>query len=318
MVGGVAFDPYKKIGSTEVSWWTNQGSGAPSTTAQPNKFVVGDTAEVYELSGTQLNVRATPAGTSVGTRPNGATGTVLEGPVWAAFNGDIANSLWVWYRVRWSDGLEGWSTHNWLRKAVDLIPPTVTSSALQFETAPMHLTVGFSENVGPSVSSSDFVLTNLDTGGTYSLSAQYNQSTNVATISFGGMLPDGNYRLRVIGSGISDAAGNPMSGDHLLDFFVFAGDANRDRVVNISDFSILAARFNQPGTFSQGDFNYDGMVNISDFSILASKFNQSLAEPNGLARAVVPGRLSPAGGLWGVVPIEGNRMLDVLLGGDPV
>ena len=26
--------------------------------------------------------------------------------------------------------------------------------------------------------------------------------------------------------------------------------------MNITDFSILAARFNQPGTFSQGDFNY--------------------------------------------------------------
>ncbi|MCS7033609.1 MAG: peptidoglycan DD-metalloendopeptidase family protein [Phycisphaerae bacterium] len=284
MIGGEAFDPYRKIGSSEVSWWTNQGSGAPSTVAQPNKFVAGDLAEVYELSGSQLNVRAAPAGTAIGSKPNGAVGTVLEGPVWAAFNGDIANSLWVWYRIRWSDGLEGWSTHNWLRRFIDTVPPTVTGSEFLLETAPLRMTVSFSENVGPSLSTGDFVVTNLTTGGTTAPTVSYNSTTNVATLNFGGVLADGNYRLRVIAAGVHDPAGNPMTQDYFSDFFILAGDANRDRVVNMGDFSILAARFNQPATFSQGDFNYNGLAEIGDFGLLASRFNTSLPAPGDLPR----------------------------------
>ncbi|MBK8027318.1 MAG: hypothetical protein IPK19_39475 [Chloroflexi bacterium] len=57
------------------------------------------------------------------------------------------------------------------------------------------------------------------------------------------------------------------------------GNANGDTIVNISDFSILAAAF---GTVPDGaawdaraDFNRDNVVNISDFSILASSFGQT-------------------------------------------
>ncbi|MBK8027314.1 MAG: hypothetical protein IPK19_39455 [Chloroflexi bacterium] len=57
------------------------------------------------------------------------------------------------------------------------------------------------------------------------------------------------------------------------------GNANDDTIVNISDFSILAAAF---GTVPDGgawdaraDFNRDNVVNISDFSILAANFGQT-------------------------------------------
>jgi hypothetical protein len=39
-------------------------------------------------------------------------------------------------------------------------------------------------------------------------------------------------------------AGNPLSADYTFDFFVLAGDANRDRVVDINDLVILAQRYN--------------------------------------------------------------------------
>src|SRR5439155_1766231 len=121
-IAGVAFDPFAATGSSESSWWTNQGSGSPSTIANTNKFVVGDTAEVYDT--TSLNVRSpNPTSATIGTRTSGTTGTVLEGPVYAAFNNDWTNSLWVWYRIHWSDGLEGWSAQNWLRKPADTIAP---------------------------------------------------------------------------------------------------------------------------------------------------------------------------------------------------
>jgi GH43 family beta-xylosidase len=57
----------------------------------------------------------------------------------------------------------------------------------------------------------------------------------------------------------------------------FEGDANRDGVVNLTDFNTLASNFGlQTGaTWEQGDFNGDGAVNLTDFNALAGHFGQS-------------------------------------------
>src|SRR5439155_26258607 len=50
--------------------------------------------------------------------------------------------------------------------------------------------------------------------------------------------------------------------------------------VDLTDFTILAANFNQAGrTFPQGNFDYDaaGNVDLSDFTILAANFNNAVA-----------------------------------------
>lgn len=57
------------------------------------------------------NVRAAPAGTLLGTRAIGDTGTVLEGPVTATLPG---GSPLVWWRVDWDTGVDGWSFENGL------------------------------------------------------------------------------------------------------------------------------------------------------------------------------------------------------------
>lgn len=64
--------------------------------------------------------------------------------------------------------------------------------------------------------------------------------------------------------------------DHLVEDILLTnfGDANLDRVVNITDFAVLAAGFNQPGTWASGNFNNDATINISDFALLASHFNE--------------------------------------------
>jgi hypothetical protein len=70
-------------------------------------------------------------------------------------------------------------------------------------------------------------------------------------------------------------------------FFFLQGDANRDALVNLTDFNTLAANFGGTNrTFSQGDFNYDGTVNLADFNILASRFGH----------AVVPGAAGATSG----------------------
>ncbi len=324
-INRVAFDPYKANGGSEISWWVNQGIGAPSTAAQPNKLTVGDTAQVYETSqgsGAVLNVRGpNPTSSVIGTRRDGATGTVLQGPTFAAFNNDTNNSLWAWYKIRYADGLEGWSAQNWLRKAIDVTPPAITSATFLYETNPHRLAIGFTENVGASLSGDDFAVTNIATGQAFTTAAAFDAATNTAFVSLGGTLSDGNYRLRVKPSGITDSAGNvliatPPAGDYEHTFFVLAADANRDRAVNLDDFTALAANFGQTGNvFSQGNFNYspDGAVNLDDFTILASQFGKTIAAPADLPRAFTRTPMSPAKPLAHDLTFSTTRIIDELL-----
>jgi hypothetical protein len=117
----------------------------------------------------------------------------------------------------------------------------------------------------------------------------------------GAVVPDGNYRAQVLAT---DLAGNTMPSPFQMDFFILYGDADRDRDVDIADFSAVASNFNVGNrTFSQGDFNYDRITNIADFAILAQRFNNTLPAAGALPRAAgsfargLPG--SRAEGLFG-------------------
>ncbi|MDW8262118.1 MAG: glycosyl hydrolase family 18 protein [Phycisphaerales bacterium] len=169
---------------------------------------------------------------------------------------------------------------------IDTVAPTVLSLEFEYLTR-QAVRFDFSETVHPTFTIDDLTVSHVATSlpvpaGQMSLQ----RSGNVYHLGFngvpGGILPDGNYRLSIQTGSVTDVAGNALSGTPALDFFVLAGDANRDRSVNISDFSILAARFNLPGTFSQGDFNYNGTTELGDFSILAARFNTSLPAPGDL------------------------------------
>jgi hypothetical protein len=107
-----------------------------------------------------------------------------------------------------------------------------------------------------------------------------------ATWTHTGVLPDGNYRATLPAGSVADAAGNPLAADDTLDFFVLAGDANRDRVVNFADLLVVAKNYNKAGaTYAQGDFDYNGTVNFGDLLILAKSYNKTLAAP---AAALAP------------------------------
>lgn len=176
-------------------------------------------------------------------------------------------------------------------------PPTVLASSFQFLTE-QAVAISFSEDVSASFTAADVIVQNLTTSTTVppsQMSVSYSMATNTATITFPGfsseILPNGNYRVTVLGAGITDAAGNAMVGTHVLDFFVLAGDANRDRKVDITDLGILATNWQQsPRDWSQGDFDYSGLVDITDLGILATHWQAQLAAPapalSGAARAV--------------------------------
>lgn len=161
----------------------------------------------------------------------------------------------------------------------DNAPPLVTASAFQYEIKPVGVSYTFNQDVAGSVDTSDVVIRNLADNSTWPIGQVFYDAATFRAgygVDDSGVLPDGNYRATISAGAVRDLSANPMPGDVTLDFFVFAGDANRDRTVNLSDFAILAGRFNQPGTFSQGDFDYDRRIGIGDFSILASRFNTSL------------------------------------------
>ena len=78
---------------------------------------------------------------------------------------------------------------------------------------------------------------------------------------------------------VTDRATNPMANDAEVEFFVLAGDLNRDRLVNFDDLLILAQNYGLSNrTFSTGNVNYspDGLVDFSDLLLLSQRYGTSL------------------------------------------
>jgi hypothetical protein len=175
---------------------------------------------------------------------------------------------------------------------MDLSPPFVLSN--RFVHWPSHqMQFQTSENVTGSIDIDDLTLVNLTTGATtFALGMISNPATNVTTFfTSPPFLPDGNYRATLNPSGVTDAAGNPLSGPSVLEFFVLTGDVNRDRSVDGTDFALLAANFGKSGrTYEHGDLDGNTVVNGTDFALLAGNFGKTLPAPAALA----PATLAPA------------------------
>jgi uncharacterized delta-60 repeat protein len=176
----------------------------------------------------------------------------------------------------------------------DGTPPRMTDAVHVYDGRPPTLRLTFSEDLAGTVQATDFVLTNLATGQPVgrALTVSYDAASRRIEVTYTnqpGPLPNGNYRLLLPAGAVADAALTPTVEDSILDFFVLAGDINRDRSVNGTDFAILAANFGGTGkTYGEGDLNGDGAVNGSDFAILAGNFGRSLPAAQGVSAAAVP------------------------------
>ncbi|MFT3786687.1 MAG: dockerin type I domain-containing protein [Tepidisphaeraceae bacterium] len=166
----------------------------------------------------------------------------------------------------------------------DIVVPSVTSATFQYETGPQFLTFTFSQNVGASLTDSDFTLTG--PAGMPSHTFAYDASTNVAKLSFNGLLPDGDYTAKVSSAGVNNSSGVHLPADYTLPFWFVNGDANRDRRVNFTDLLVLASNYGATvNSFNQGNFDLDGSgrVNFSDLLILASHYGVTLAGTSAVA-----------------------------------
>jgi hypothetical protein len=113
----------------------------------------------------------------------------------------------------------------------------------------------------------------------------YDAATGMLTVTPASPLADGDYRLTIPASWLTDAAGNPLAADYTFDFFVLGGDGNHDRSVDFNDLVKLAQNYNTTGgkTYADGEFTGDGNVDFNDLVILAQHYNTSLPVPGAAA-----------------------------------
>ena len=89
-------------------------------------------------------------------------------------------------------------------------------------------------------------------------------------------------------------AGNRLAGGAAVDFYVLAGDFNRDRTVNGADLNVLIRNFGRSGgppagvTFTTADSNYDGRVTIADFFAVRGNYGRTLTPPPAGSAIVAP------------------------------
>jgi hypothetical protein len=290
-----------------------------------------------------LNLGLGSGGNTIFAQPN-ATGTIsISGaPSTAAGTINLALAAAQNYAINGNAASGNVTSSNlktlsWVRFAggpnVDDVAPALAGADINLDGIPagaaalggadavnqQSLDVQFSEDLG-QITPASLQLMNLTTQELVPASAitvSYDAATFTAHFTFpgyfNGELPDGNYEGTIVAAQTADAFGNALAADATFDFFFVAGDANHDRKIDLTDFTILAANFNGAGKrFSEGDFNYDGHVDLTDFTILASKFNFTLATGDVAAEAATPL------GVVRAAPVDemssGTRLVEEVLG----
>jgi hypothetical protein len=152
--------------------------------------------------------------------------------------------------------------------------------------------VRFSEDVSQTLDPADLVVTRSGGGAVAPATFAFDLASATARLTFPVGMADGNYRVSLVAGAVADGSGNALAEAFTHGFFVFAGDVNRDRVVDFNDLAILAQNYNTTGKkFGQGDFDYDGRVDFNDLAILAQHYNPSLPPPAQLSAARPPARV---------------------------
>ena len=81
--------------------------------------------------------------------------------------------------------------------------------------------------------------------------------------------------------GMTSFAGQSVDASSLLIKFTFAGDANLDGQVDVTDLGALATSWQTSAPWTGGDFNYDGLVDVSDLGLLATNWQAGVGSPLG-------------------------------------
>lgn len=162
----------------------------------------------------------------------------------------------------------------------DNTPPAVSSSGMQYEVKSTGVYFVMNQDVAGSVQLEDASVVSLDNGFLFPLRrAYYEQSSRTVGFDFlAPVLPDGRYRATLKSGSVKDLSNNPMVGDYTFDFYVLAGDFNRDQVVNFDDLLRVAQNYGKvdTATYSMGDIDYDRSIDFDDLLMFAQKYGNSL------------------------------------------
>jgi hypothetical protein len=179
----------------------------------------------------------------------------------------------------------------------DIIPPpTVTSSVFNY-LLNQSVQMTFSQPMdAATITASDLSVQLVDAQGNVTGPLLHPNSVtpgsgNSFVFGFTTLLANGNYRATLPIGSVSDSNGAATTAAFSLDYFVLAGDANRDRTVNTADFQIWRNHAGQsPAAFDVGDFNYDNTVNTGDFQIWRNNAGTTVAMVQQLQQAQVVAR----------------------------
>jgi methylglyoxal synthase len=300
VAGAQQIDPLDNDGGAITSGQSRSGA---ITLADMDVYTFNLTAganaslQVNRLFGTTYNPRIDvfdPTGQRIATQAGTTTATVT------LTNVRLAGTYYLVVRESGDDAVGNYSVGLDLAPAADTRAPVVTASRFDFDTPRQQVVFSMSESIGASFALTDVTLTNLDTNQPVlpaNLIGVFNAATNEIVIQFTGFpflaLPNGNYRATLNAGSVQDTAGLPFGGPVSIDFYTLAGDANRDRKVDVADLGILASNWQQPGrTFSQGNFDYSGtgLVDVADLGVLASGWQLTVSPPLAPAIAVQIGK----------------------------
>jgi hypothetical protein len=161
------------------------------------------------------------------------------------------------------------------------LPLAAVMGRYQYNAANPTISITFNGDINPAtLAATDLMLLDPATGQPLpnlpAPAVTYDSVTRTANWVFSTPLPDGNYRAKLAAGSVSDARGNLLGDDFTFDFFVLAGDANHDAVVDTADLNVLAVYWNGSNkTFAQGDFNYDGHVDVADLVIFSGNWQKT-------------------------------------------
>jgi GH18 family chitinase len=198
------------------------------------------------------------------------------------------------WQVRYQDNHGAWSSYatatTFTTEAPpDNTPPTLADGAHNNDAQTISATASEAIN-----NTTGHAFITIDGGAALDIGSGSGNGLAV-TYTLPSALANGNYTLTIPAGSITDTAGNGLASDYTLPFFIFAGDVNHDRVVNITDFNLLATNFGKSGmAFSQGnlDRSSDGAVTITDFNLLASAFGKAMSPPEETASLAGNSRFS--------------------------
>lgn len=178
-----------------------------------------------------------------------------------------------------------------------------SNGVYDYDAAQPRFTVQFNGNVDTSLTASDLQLVNMTTGATIptsQITRSYDTASNTATFAFltapNGTLPDGNYRATFAAGSLIGPSLVTLSADASFDFFVLAGDMNRNRTVDFSDLLVLAQNYGSTGKrFSEGNLTYDanGVVSFDDLLLLSQNYGLTIAPLSALYSPATPASAKP-------------------------